>query len=155
MRPMEIQAAIGLVQLRRLETFLNARDAIVRAIVEQGRAVRWLRVIGSERLARKGVPRAEREHSWMNIPIVLEHGAPLSVREVKLIFEKHGVETRPIIAGDLTQHPASASDNIERRVAASLANSSRILDNGFMIGCHPTMPNTHPVRAAISALSKF
>ena len=80
-------------------------------------------------------PRTARRHSWMTLPFLLGKTAPADVTRVKAAFEEDGVETRPIIAGNLARHPASVAHKI--RCAASLANSDMVLKNGFMIGCHP------------------
>ena len=77
----------------------------------------------------------QRLHSWMNISLILDERSPMKVRKVKEIFESHGVETRPIIAGNLARHPVCK--NIVARFADDLSVSDKVLNNGFMIGCHP------------------
>jgi hypothetical protein len=42
----------------------------------------------------------------MNIPIMLESNSPIKLQQVKKIFEKSNIETRPIIAGNILKHPA-------------------------------------------------
>ena len=52
-------------------------------------------------------------------------------------LERHGVETRALIAGNLARHPAVAQ--IEHRVAPSMAACDALLRNALMIGCHPVL----------------
>ena len=59
----------------------------------------------------------------------------MSVESVKNLFESVGIETRPIIAGNLAKHPSSIRYKL--RQAPSLAEADNVLKNGFMIGCHP------------------
>jgi CDP-6-deoxy-D-xylo-4-hexulose-3-dehydrase len=69
--------------------------------------------------------------------MVLRPDAPVGVDAVKRQLEAHGVETRPIIAGNLARHPASEQFRI--RQAGSLEQCDALLARGFMIGCHPVI----------------
>lgn len=107
-RPTDIQGAIGSVQLRRADSLLKGRDACARAIIDFAqRYTPWITVVGADHLAPLNVTRSARRHSWMAIPFLLKESAPKSLREVRKTFESCGVETRPIIAGNLAKHPAS------------------------------------------------
>jgi CDP-4-dehydro-6-deoxyglucose reductase, E1 len=142
-RPMELQAAIGRVQLARLDQMLTARETLARNVgAWVAASAPWLELIGSEcldvppRTRRERRQRRERRHSWMTFPFRLRADAPASIEQVKAWLETRGVETRPIIAGNLTRHPALA--RFEHRVVPDLAASNELLQRGFMIGCHPT-----------------
>jgi CDP-6-deoxy-D-xylo-4-hexulose-3-dehydrase len=135
-RPTEINAAIGRVQLKKLDAMISAREALARAVHSMvEKYVPWMSLIGAHHLKDAVATRAARRHSWMTLPFLLDPKAPANAERVKAAFEETGVETRPIIAGNLARHPASRAHKI--RSAASLANSDNILENGFMIGCHP------------------
>jgi CDP-6-deoxy-D-xylo-4-hexulose-3-dehydrase len=134
-RPMEIQGAIGSVQLARLDDMLKARESLVRKVNEWvWRYTPWLELIGSEHLAAPP-DRYARRHSWMTMPFRLRDTAPIHLWEVKQRLQESGVETRPIIAGNLARHPAV--DCIPHRQSVSLTVSDTLLRRGFMIGCHP------------------
>ena len=133
-RPMELQAAIGLVQLKKLEFFLKKRDKVAFSVNKILNEVSWLKLIGNERLKNKKIKKKDREHSWMNIPIILESGSPIKLKKVKNIFEKFHIETRPIIAGNILKHPALKKVNYRHDKNLPVANNC--LENGFMIGCH-------------------
>lgn len=134
-RPTEIQAAIGRVQLRKLDAAIAAREKL--AIAVRDALPTWLELIGADALptsdgslARTG--RTVRRHSWMMLPFHVRGG--LSARVVKRTLEDAGVETRPILAGNLARHPAVQQFEI-RAGAAPVADE--IMDHGFMVGCHP------------------
>lgn len=136
LRPTEINAAIGLVQLDRLEKMLVEREEIASAAAGMVERIPWLRLIGAERLSAPHVEgRPWREHSWMMLPLVVADDAPVDPAVAVATLEEARVETRPIVAGNLVRHPAMR--NIAHRAADSLANADRLLDRGFMIGCHP------------------
>jgi CDP-6-deoxy-D-xylo-4-hexulose-3-dehydrase len=133
-RPLELQAAIGLVQLSKLEGMLREReDLVLKTAALVARHTPWLRLIGSECL-RQNSDRRDRRHSWMNMPFEVAADAPLTLKRTKEILEASGVETRPLIAGNIVRHPATS--RITYRAAPSLENADRLLDFGFMIGCH-------------------
>jgi CDP-6-deoxy-D-xylo-4-hexulose-3-dehydrase len=139
-RPTEIQGAVGSVQLRKLDEMLDARERLARTVAGwTKRWAPWLRLVGAEHLAGAGPQgrdvRSSRSHSWMTLPFVVERD-DIGVREVTEHLERQRIETRPIIAGNLARHPAAV--RYAPRTAPSLANCDRLLQRGFMIGCHPT-----------------
>jgi CDP-6-deoxy-D-xylo-4-hexulose-3-dehydrase len=155
-RPLEVSAAIGSVQLRKLDSMLDARERLAHDVHEWGKKYApWMRLVGSEHLSSKKNSRRERRHSWMTFPFRLDPKAPVSVKKVKELFEMAGVETRPIIAGNLARHPANRHG--EFRQAESLANCDELLTNGFMIGCHPVLETgaRSALEAAFASLGKL
>ena len=135
-RPMDLNAAIGLVQLKRLDGMLQRREKIAALMADWVSAIPWLRMYGSDRLdAPRLTKRPWREHSWMTLAFEVAADAPLETEQVVRHLEASGVETRPIVAGNLVRHPAM--HDIRYRAADSLATADRVLEQGFMIGCHP------------------
>jgi CDP-6-deoxy-D-xylo-4-hexulose-3-dehydrase len=130
-RPLEIQAAIGLEQLKKIDDFLVKREINAKNITNLLSSVEWLSVIGKDKII-KQFNKKKREHSWMNIPIILDKKKPIDIIKVKRIFEDNNIETRPIIAGNILKHPVFKN---KFRNTFNIANN--ILKNGFMIGCHP------------------
>jgi CDP-6-deoxy-D-xylo-4-hexulose-3-dehydrase len=130
-RPLEIQAAIGLVQLKKIDNFLIKRERHAKNIANILSTVEWLNVIGKEKI-KKTFNKTERKHSWMNIPILLNKKTPINLEKVKKIFEDNNIETRPIIAGNILKHPV-----FKNKFSNTFNVANNVLKNGFMIGCHP------------------
>jgi CDP-6-deoxy-D-xylo-4-hexulose-3-dehydrase len=156
-RPTEIQGAIGSVQLRRLDQMLFARESLARAVRGWlGASAPWLELIGADALeGMTPVDRKGRTHSWMTLPLRLRTNAPAERNSVVEHFERNGVETRPIIAGNLARHPAVAQ--IRHRSAASMETCDALLRDTFMIGCHPTLStgSLTTLERAIASLANF
>jgi CDP-4-dehydro-6-deoxyglucose reductase, E1 len=133
LRPTELQAAIGRVQLRRLDGMLSARVRLAGKVADWLTGVPWLSLIGASAVD-VGVERRRRQHSWMTLPMRVTAGGPPR-NEVMRRLEEAGVETRPIIAGNLARHPAV--DQISHRCASNLDVCDAILTETFMVGCHP------------------
>jgi CDP-6-deoxy-D-xylo-4-hexulose-3-dehydrase len=139
-RPMELQAAIGSVQLRKLDHMLAERERLARRVrAWLAEWAPWLELIGADCLSGDpaAVSRRARTNSWMTLPLRLGPRAPVAVRELQGRLEELGVATRPIIAGNLVRHPAVRA--IEHRCAPSLAAADDTLARAFMIGCHPVL----------------
>jgi CDP-4-dehydro-6-deoxyglucose reductase, E1 len=155
-RPLEVSAAIGLVQLKKLDGMLASRDLLAADVAGWTKKHSpWMTLIGSEHVSEKKYSRRERRHSWMTFPFRLDPKAPVGVNKVKEVFEAHGVDTRPVIAGNLARHPAN--ELAETRQATSLKNCDALLENAFMIGCHPVLDNEgkNAVASAFEALAKL
>lgn len=135
-RPTELNAAIGLVQLERLPSMLASRAALAGQVVRWVDRIPWLRLVGAEWAHSDEVlPQGWRSHAWMTLPFEVDNSAPIETPKVAGLLEDLGIETRPVIAGNLTRHPAMSQ--VEYRCAADLAVSDRIFTHYFMIGCHP------------------
>jgi len=128
-RPTEINAAFGLRQLDKLDRFNRRRVEI---------AARWIRELSP--LAEDGrlVPMRTTpgtDSTWFGFP-VLCRDAELRV-ELQRHLESRGVETRPIIAGNLARQPAF--QHIRHRIHGELSGADTIMDRGLYWGSHPIM----------------
>lgn len=155
-RPTEIQGAIGSVQLKKLESMLIKREELaakINAIVSKN--IPWLELIGAEHLSSTHNHKQQRRNSWMNLPFRVKSNAPISLKKAKETLESHGIETRPIIAGNLARHPANKF--CETKSASSLKECDRLLQEGFMLGCHPFLTEecSQALEAAFYELSKL
>lgn len=156
-RPTEINGAIGSIQLLRLEEMLFARESLARAVKGWlSDFAPWLELIGGDAL-RPSIPsdRRGRLNSWMTLPLRVKPGAPADRDMVVRHFEGNGVETRPIIAGNLARHPAVSQ--VLHRTAASMDACDALLRDSFMIGCHPMLSSGSlaTLERAITALTDF
>lgn len=138
-RPTNVQAAIGSVQLDRLDQMLESRELLARWVSELvGEWAPWLELLGRDQIGEdRPSARQERTHSWMTLPFRVHTEAPVTAQEVMACLEAGGVETRAIIAGNLARHPAI--HQIAHRADVPLARCDELLETSFMIGCHPVL----------------
>ena len=143
-RPTEINAAIGLGQLKRLDGFNAARRTV------------------AERLDRGLAALAQAGH------IDLVHHDPRSIpapfgytvlcrttgdrNGLRDHLESSGVETRPVICGNMVRQPAIA--HIEHRVSGVLDGADRVMDCGLYWGTHPSMTDDE-VDVIIGAVKEY
>jgi CDP-6-deoxy-D-xylo-4-hexulose-3-dehydrase len=117
-RPLEIQAAAGLVQLDKLDGFIAER----RANADKLAAVLppWLAM-------QTETPGGQ--SSWMGFALTITDGRPRA--GVLQALAARGIETRPVIAGNFARHTASLYFDME---SGELPNTDMVHDHGFMVG---------------------
>lgn len=128
-RPTEIQGALGLVQLKKANKFLKDREDFLILLQKYVFEIPWLKIIGDDQISKN--TKYNRRHSWMNIPFLVDNMAPISSKNLRILFEKYSVETRPVITGNFLHHPASKYLDIDD---SFFPNTEFIHNNGFMIG---------------------
>ncbi len=135
-RSTDLAAAIGEIQLDKLPAMLDARASLAREVIDRTADIPWLEVIGADaHAADRFNDKGWRSHSWMNIPFRVDASAGVSRGDVVASLEADGVETRPVIAGNLAHHPAMGS--VHHRRADDLSVADAVFEHGFMIGCRP------------------
>lgn len=152
-RPTDLQGAIGSVQLRKLGEMLRRREALAGQVHEW--LPRWVRMVGIEHLPPFGTcfgSRESRRNSWMSMMLMVERGAPCGAGTLRRYLAGRGVESRPIIAGNLTRHPGAAG--IACRRAAGLEVADDVFERGLMLGCHP-FPAEGSLETLEAALAGF
>ncbi len=125
LRSTDVNAAIGLVQLERRLAFLQRR----REVGSAWGAVR-------DRHPDVYLPMQIAEgSSHFALPIVLQPGLGLGRAELAVFLEKHGVENRPLVAGNLARQPALA--HVPHRIAGPLAGADVLHERAMYVGIHP------------------
>lgn len=126
----DMQAAIGLSQLKKAPAFIEARRANWKTI-RTG--------FDSSPILKKHFSPAEptdgTEPSWFGFPIHVQEG--LNREKVVAFLEENKVGTRLLFSGNLTRQPAY--QNTEHRIVGSLSNTDRIMKDTFWIGVHPLL----------------
>jgi CDP-6-deoxy-D-xylo-4-hexulose-3-dehydrase len=136
----DMQAAIGSVQLSRLDDFVARRRrnhaALREALSGQG-----------EHLILPEEP-AEAHTSWFGFAITVRPDAPYTKHDLVTHLDRAGIDSRQLMAGNLLRQPAYAG--IRHRVAGSLEVTDRIADGAFWIGCYPGIEQAHIDHVAAS-----
>lgn len=125
-RSTEIAAAVGLVQLSKLPGMVKRRRELAQKRAD-------VLATHNKMVAVPGADAGD-GHSWMAFPMLFDSQRSKAAAQASL--ERAGVETRPIIAGNILQHP------IKNYLGASdapdgLTACDHVFRHGFMIGIHP------------------
>ncbi len=123
----DMQAAIGVAQLAKLDEFVAARKRN-HAVLEAG-----LKKHEQHLILHTAPPKAD--PSWFGYVLTVRPEAPFKRAELVNALETARIETRNLFCGNLLRHPAYA--DITHRVADPLTNSDAITTNTFFIGVYP------------------
>ncbi len=126
LRLTEPQAAIGLVQVPKLDGFVANRR-------ENAAFYRKLFAGYADWFTPQTTPEGG-THSWFGFTLVIDPAAPFDRAEITSYLNRHGIETRPIIAGNLAKQPAM--NLVPHRISGPLDTASHVMDRGFSIGVH-------------------
>jgi CDP-6-deoxy-D-xylo-4-hexulose-3-dehydrase len=125
-RPTEIQGAFGIHQLRKLEDFIKIRRENARFFTKELSEFSDYLLLPEER--------ANTRHVWFGYPITVKERAGFTREELVSFLEEGGIETRPIMAGNLAEQPAL---NLYRhKVVGRLDNAWIVMRNSFFFGNH-------------------
>lgn len=126
-RPTELQAGFGLEQLKRFPTFHEQRIKNVNYF--QGYLKKHSEIMRLMEVS------PDAECSWFALPIMLTSDCPFKKEEFLSYLEDQGVETRPIVAGNLMRQPVW--NLFPELQEDKLPGSDTIHDRGFYLGLHP------------------
>ena len=125
LRPTEIQGAFGIHQIAKLERFIATR---------RDNARYWNdKMVSYDHLLVHQEAEGTR-HVWLGYPITVRPEAPFSRGELTTYLEAKGVETRPIMAGNIEEQPALRFFPYQK--IGNLPNAHLIHRGAFFIGIH-------------------
>lgn len=115
----EMMAAFGLVQMRKLQSFLDKRRANVNRYIHNLKGTQYI------------VPRDHESLNWLAMPLLVP---PHWERKKLLNFiENNGIQTRVFFAGNVTRHPAYREFFVSEDC---FPGSDTIMKDCFMLGAH-------------------
>jgi CDP-6-deoxy-D-xylo-4-hexulose-3-dehydrase len=117
MKSSEMNAAFGLVQLKRFNEFEKIRRANVERYLENLKDVKEIIL-----------PDDSIKPNWLAIPLQTEKRY-----ELLNFLEDNNIQTRVTFAGNVTRHP------VYREYLQEFTNSDLIMKNGFLLGAHHGM----------------
>lgn len=123
----DMQAAIGVEQMKKLPAFVKKRKENFRALYDGLES-------SSECLM---LPRATEgsDPSWFGFPILVRSEAPFSRDDIVKFLEERGIATRMLFGGNLTKQPAY--EGIAFKALGELENTDRVMNDLFWIGVYP------------------
>lgn len=132
-RPMEIQAAIGISQIRDIDVFIGKRRAIAHA-VNNAVAGSCIELIGAENLEQGS---DQNGHSWMLLPLrVIGPSADEIKKKIVKALENLEIETRPVLTGNFLAQPAMKTIGHNTQKPEDFPVATMITETAFMVGAH-------------------
>ena len=128
LRPLDMTAAIGFNQFKRLSQLKNTRAKNRTNLIKSIKSSKkWDNQFSFFH------PQKNLDPSWFGLPLMLNNKNTKSKKNFLKYLNKNNIETRPIISGNFANQPAIKKYNI-RYNKNDLKNSQEIEDRGFFIG---------------------
>lgn len=127
LRPTDMQAALGLVQLSRFSEFSAARKRNFAALYQA------LTPFTEDLVLPTWDPRSE--VCWFAFPITVRDSAPFTRNDLVPWLEERGIETRFLMAGNILRQPGFA--HIRHRKVGELPNTELVMRGAFFVGVYP------------------
>ncbi|CAD6490162.1 MAG: UDP-4-amino-4-deoxy-L-arabinose--oxoglutarate aminotransferase [Candidatus Argoarchaeum ethanivorans] len=123
----DMQAAVGVEQLKKLPDFIRARKRNWRLLYE------GLKKYEDYFILPKAADNSD--PSWFGFLLTVKENAPFSRNEIANYLEENNIATRLLFSGNIIQHPGF--ENVRYRVYNNLGNTDFIMNNTFWIGVYP------------------
>ncbi len=128
----DMQAAIGCAQLDKLPTFTEARKTNFAVLYDGLKDLKELQLVEKY---------PESDPAWFGFLITLTNEAHFSRNDLVKHLEDCKIQTRNLFAGNLLKHPCfeTLNEGVDYRVAGTLVNTDKIMNDSFWIGVYPGM----------------
>ena len=140
----DMQAAVGLAQLDRLDGFIEARQRNFDLLTE------LLRPLEDVFILPQPTPRST--PSWFGYPITIRDKSGIDRNELVQYLNEFKIGTRLLFGGNLLRQPYMKGQNY--RVVGDLANADVVTRNCFWIGLFPGLTETH-LTYAVETIAGF
>lgn len=127
-RPTEVQASFGIHQLAKVPLFTVRREIL---------SQRFFAYIDNQVHLTTPHVHMKARPSWLALPIMLNPHAPFSKQMLTEHLEQAGVETRPMVAGNLQRQPVAAV--FPELFQGHFPGADVVHENGFYVGLSPML----------------
>lgn len=129
----DMQAAVGLAQLDKVDAFIAARRRNFDLITEQLRPLEDILILP------QATPNSE--PSWFGYPITLRPNAQFARDDLVQHLNMLSIGTRLLFGGNLLRQPYMR--HREYRVVGDLTNANIVTENTFWVGLYPGLTEDH------------
>lgn len=122
-RPLEVEGAIGIIQLKKLPSFLEHRrqnSKIFQGLFEGDSRFTLQKEIGTS--------------SWFGFSLIINEGSGLTKKQVASVLASNEIECRPIVAGNFAKNKVMSF--FDHEIHQRLVNAERIDAMGLFVGNH-------------------
>jgi CDP-6-deoxy-D-xylo-4-hexulose-3-dehydrase len=123
----DMQAAVGVAQLKKLPQFLEARQRNWQQLYDGLKQFENFLILPE--------PTPNSDPSWFGFLLSVREDAPFKRNELVRFLEENHVATRLLFSGNITRQPAY--QDIDYRVVGDLKNTDFVMNQTFWIGVYP------------------
>lgn len=126
----DMQAALGLSQLAKLETFIQRRKENYNYLKERLQNLEGISIAEATENS---------DPSWFGFPITLDPSLPLKRQDLIQFLDSRKIGTRLVFAGNITKQPGYK--NIDFKIVGNLTNTDIVMNQSFWVGVYPGLTN--------------
>lgn len=133
LRATDMQAAIGVAQLKKLPEFIEIRKKNFAYLYDHLRKYEkyFILLHATE----------HSEPSWFGFPVIVAENSSFTRADIVNYLENNKVATRMLFGGDLTKQPAYSGTKF--KIFGSLENTKRVMNDLFWVGVYPGIAEEH------------
>lgn len=146
LKPIELQASIGLVQMKKMQEIgEKRRDNYSNLFKAFSKYEQYFHLHKAQPLS---------DPDWFAFPITLRDDAPFKRSDICQFFEANKIQTRPYFAGNIMLQPAYAGMMDPREVIEKFPIARKVTTDTFFLGTSPVI-NKEKIDYIESILNKF
>jgi len=127
LKPLDLQCAIGLEQLKKLPEFSRKRKENFKRLYETFLQYQDKIILPSWS--------EKADVSWFAFPITIKENSGFKREDIVRFLENKNIETRMLFGGNILRQPGFS--NIQKRISGELTNTDIVLNNTFFLGVFP------------------
>jgi CDP-6-deoxy-D-xylo-4-hexulose-3-dehydrase len=127
LKPLDIQCAIGIEQLKKLPEFTKRRKQNFKSLYQAFQKYEDYFVLP------RALPKSE--PSWFAIPFTVREDAGFTRKDFVVYMESKKIETRMLFCGNVLNHPAYKG--LPCRVVGGLDHTDKVMNGTFFLGVYP------------------
>jgi CDP-4-dehydro-6-deoxyglucose reductase, E1 len=129
----DIQAAIGLSQLSKIDQFVELRRENHKLLYNIFKPLEEYFILP------EATPNSN--PSWFGFMLTIRDSKKIDRNKLVRFLEENKIGSRLFFGGNMTKQPAYI--NIEKKVVGSIDNSNKVMNDSFWIGVWPGLNNNH------------
>ncbi len=129
----DMQAAVGVAQLDKVDGFIEARKRNFRLLSEGLKGFQEFLILPQ--------PTPGSDPSWFGYPITVKADAPFKREQLTRFLESRKIATRLLFAGNILRQPYF--QGLPHRVVGDLAETDKVMNGTFWVGVYPGLTPAH------------
>lgn len=123
----DMQAAVGLAQMDRLEEFIQIRKRNFTLLMEGFKKFSDIFILPE--------PTPNSDPSWFGFPLTIKDGSVIKREKLLKFLNDHRIGTRLLFSGNITRQPYFKEKSF--RISGILENTDKIMNDTFWVGVYP------------------
>ncbi len=142
----DINAAIGIEQLKKIESFHQRRERNFNRLYDGLKDLEDIFILPESQKNAKP--------SWFGFILTLKNNCTFTRRELLKFLDEKGIASRLIFAGNITKQPYFIDYGIQYRQVSDLVNTDIIMNNTFWIGINQLLDDAN-IDYVIESIKEF